>query len=160
MSSIQTKNTTDQKFSERFNFCFDCPFGATMWSGCDVSAIAPAKNAKQKKNCGSCNQQKENWIPLNYSLWLKVVLLCYSGVQIRWQRVFCAGNQGIHQNFNKSLLTYKCWLIFMRMKQKKFFFFEKKKSKWPTQKKVIFQLRQFSKFFHENFMDWSLGWQN
>ena len=48
-SSTQTKNSTDQKFSERFNFCFDCPFGATMWSGCDVSAIAPAKNAKQKK---------------------------------------------------------------------------------------------------------------
>ena len=50
----------------------------------------------------------------------------YSGVQIRWQRVFWAGNQGIHQNFDKSLLTYKCWLIFMRMKQKKIFFFEKK----------------------------------
>ena len=32
----------------------------------------------------------------------------YSGVQIRWQRVFWAGNQGIHQNFDKSLLTYKC----------------------------------------------------
>ena len=38
-----------------------------------------------------------------------------------------------------------------------FFFFEKKNSKWPTQKKLIFQLRQFSIFFHENFMDWSLG---
>ena len=32
----------------------------------------------------------------------------------------------------------------------------KRKSKWPTQKKVIFQNRQFSKFFRENFSDWSL----
>ena len=33
----------------------------------------------------------------------------------------------------------------------------KKNSKWPPKKKVIFQLRQFSIFFCENFMDWSLG---
>ena len=32
-------------------------------------------------------------------------------------------------------------------------FFLKKKFK----KKLIFQLHQFSIFFHENFMDWSLG---
>ena len=30
-----------------------------------------------------------------------------------------AGNQGNHQNFEKSLLSYKCWLIFIGMKQKK-----------------------------------------
>ena len=34
---------------------------------------------------------------------------------------------------------------------------KKKISKWPTEKKLIFQNRQFSKFFRENFMDWSLG---
>ena len=62
----------------------------------------------------------------------------YSGVQIRWQRIFWAGNQGIHQNFEKSLLTYKCWLIFMRMKQKKIFFLKKTIPKWPTQKKLSF----------------------
>ena len=33
---------------------------------------------------------------------------------------------------------------------------EKKKSKWPTQKKGVFQHRQFSIFFREHFMDWSL----
>ena len=32
----------------------------------------------------------------------------YSGVQIRWQRLFWAENQGNHQNFDTSLLTYKC----------------------------------------------------
>ena len=37
------------------------------------------------------------------------------------------GNQGNHQNWVPSMLTYKFWLIFMGMKQKK-------KSKWPTQK--------------------------
>ena len=41
--------------------------------------------------------------------------------------------------------------------KKKIIFFEKKISKWPTEKKLIFQNRQFSKFFRENFTDWSLG---
>ena len=44
----------------------------------------------------------------------------------------------------------------VRIKQKKIFF-EKKISKWRTQKKCIFQNRQFPKFFCENFWDWSLG---
>ena len=35
----------------------------------------------------------------------------------------------------------------MGMKQKKNFFFEKKNSKWPTQKNDVFQNRQFSIFF-------------
>ena len=48
-------------------------------------------------------------------------------------------------------------VFFIRKKQNKIFFFEKKNPKWPTQKKVIFQNRQFSIFFSENFMDWSLG---
>ena len=29
--------------------CFDCPCATAMWSGCDASAIAPAKNAKPNK---------------------------------------------------------------------------------------------------------------
>jgi hypothetical protein len=45
---------------------------------------------------------------------------------------------------------------FNKMKQKKRIQ-KKKNSKWPPKKKVIFQLRQFSIFFCENFMDWSLG---
>ena len=54
------------------------------------------------------------------------------------------------------LLTYKCWLIFMAMKQK-FFFWKKKMQNGRLKKKVIFQLRQFSIYFFENFMDWFLG---
>jgi hypothetical protein len=44
------------------------------------------------------------------------------------------------------------------MKAKVFFVGRKQKtnSKWPTKEKIIFQLRQFKIFFHENFMDWSL----
>ena len=37
-------------------------------------------------------------------------------------------------------------VFFIRRKTKQFFF-EKKNPKWPTQKKVIFQNRQFSIFF-------------
>jgi hypothetical protein len=51
----------------------------------------------------------------------------------------------------------KAFGLFNKMKQNFFFFFEKINSKWPPKKKVIFQLRQFSIFFCENFMDWSLG---
>ena len=68
-----------------------------------------------------------------------------------------SGNQGKHQNFDPSMLPYKFGLILMGMKQKKMFFFEKKNSKWPTQKNDVFQNRQFSIFFFEIFLDRSLG---
>ena len=51
----------------------------------------------------------------------------------------------------------KAFGLFVELKQFFFVFFEKKNSKWPPKKKVIFQLRQFSIFFSENFMDWVLG---
>ena len=41
--------------------------------------------------------------------------------------------------------------------KKKFKMADLENSKWPPQKNLIFQLRQFSIFFHEIFMDWSLG---
>ena len=46
-------------------------------------------------------------------------------------------------------------LVFIEMKPKKILF--EKKIKMADSKKIIFQFRQFSIFFHENFMDWSLG---
>ena len=44
-----------------------------------------------------------------------------------------------------------------RWSKKKFKMADLENSKWPPQKNLILQLRQFSIFFHENFMDWSLG---
>ena len=44
-----------------------------------------------------------------------------------------------------------------RWSKKKFKMADLENLKWPPQKNLIFQLRQFSIFFHENFMDWSLG---
>ena len=44
-----------------------------------------------------------------------------------------------------------------RWSKKKFKMADLENSKWPPQKNLVFQLRQFSIFFHENFMDWSLG---
>ena len=43
----------------------------------------------------------------------------------------------------------------MRWSKKKFQNGRLKNSKWPPQKNLIFQLRQFSIFFHEIFIDWS-----
>ena len=70
-----------------------------------------------------------------------------------WGGPFLAGNNSNHQNFDPSLLPYKCWLIFVGMKQIFLFFFEKQKTKWPTQKTWDFQICRFSIFFFENFMD-------
>jgi hypothetical protein len=50
----------------------------------------------------------------------------------------------------------KAFGLFNKMKQKKKNY-EKNNSKWPPKKKVIFELRQFSIYFCENFRDWSLG---
>ena len=56
------------------------------------------------------------------------------------------------QKFGPSLLSYKCWLISMGMKQKKKKKFAKKISKWPTQKNWVFQpppkAEQFLPKFH------------
>ena len=46
------------------------------------------------------------------------------------QVLFGARNQGNHQNFEKFLISNKCGLVFIEMKQKKNF--EKKNSKWPA----------------------------
>ena len=45
----------------------------------------------------------------------------------------------------------------LKWSKKKFKMADSKNSKWPPQKNLVFQLRQFSIFFHEIFMDWSLG---
>ena len=72
----------------------------------------------------------------------------YTVMHIFRQVLFGDGNQSNHQNFDPSLLSYKCWLIFIGMKQKN--------SKWPTQKNLIFQLRQFSIFFMK--ISWISPW--
>ena len=68
-------------------------------------------------------------------------------------------NQGNHQNFEKSLVPHKWWLIWVRMKQKKIFF-EKKKIKMAVSKKLLFSSPPILNFFCENFRYWSLGLYN
>ena len=54
---------------------------------------------------------------------LGILNLCmpcmYTVLHMFRQVLFWAGNQGNHQNFEKSLLSYKLWHVFMRIKQKK-----------------------------------------
>ena len=114
------------------------------------------------ENCKNVSSTKTNflvssfWI-FNFRLFWVVEIKIYTVQRYITHSKEFPGNQGKHQNFHPSILSYKFWLIFMGMKQKFFFFFEKKNTKWPTQKKFIFQNRQFSKFFRENFTDLSLG---
>ena len=68
-------------------------------------------------------------------------------------------NQGKRQNFDPSILPYKFGLIFMRMKQKKKFL-KKKIQNGRFFKMAVFQNRQFSKIFRENFTDQSLSQQD
>ena len=46
----------------------------------------------------------------------------YTVLHIFRQVLFGAGNQSNHKNFDLSLLSYKCWLIFIGMKQKNFIY--------------------------------------
>ena len=54
----------------------------------------------------------------------------------------------------KNDTSYKTQGFFIKKKKKKF---EKKKFKMADSKNLVFQNHQFSIFFSENFMDWSLG---
>ena len=72
-----------------------------------------------------------------------------------WGEWFLAVNHHNHKNWVPSILTHNLWLIFMGMKQKKSFL--KKQKKMAKSKNWVFQNRQFSIIFCENFMDWSLG---
>ena len=56
-----------------------------------------------------------------------------------------------HQNFNPSILSWKFGLIFMRIKQNFFFFFEKKIPKWPFFKKGHFSKSPILKIFSWKF---------
>ena len=57
----------------------------------------------------------------------------YTVLHIFAQVLFWTGNQGLTHT---CLLFHKCWLILIEMKQKN----SLKKSKWPTQRSLIFQL--------------------
>ena len=57
---------------------------------------------------------------------------------------------GLKTRVITSLLTYKCWLIFMTMKQKK-------NSKWTTQKKGHFPSPPILNIFFQKFHGWVLG---
>ena len=59
-----------------------------------------------------------------------------------------------YQNFNSSLLAYKCWQIFMAMKQNKNFYW--KKIKMADSKNWFFQLYSIQYFFCQIVRDWSL----
>ena len=58
-----------------------------------------------------------------------------------------SGNQGKHQNFNPSILPYKFGLISMGMKQKKYFFFEKKNQNGRLKKSSFFKITNSQNFF-------------
>ena len=66
------------------------------------------------------------YIPTSYTVWRNMT----------HSKEF-SGNQGKHQNFDPSILPYKFGLIFMGMKQKKFFFL-KEKIKMSDSKKLRF----------------------
>ena len=137
----------------------------------DGSTTIYNRICKQKGNGKSFHHATQNSILntfpnnatslLNIPFWKKIPHqmkdAMYTHAILWFPLSFLAVNHHNIKNWVPSILTHNLWLIFMGMKQKKNFFFLKKNSKWPTQKKVIFHLRQFSIFFFNIFMDGSLG---
>ena len=80
----------------------------------------------------------------------------YTHAHLWFPPLFLAVDHHNIENWVPSILTHNLWLIFMGMRQKKIFFLQKKNSKWPTHKKVIFQLCQFSIFFVK--ISWICPW--
>ena len=81
----------------------------------------------------------------------------YSRVQKNWNEVFfkILEEPSIVQ---KKMIPHIKGLDFsQRWSKKKIKMADLENSKWPPQKNLVFQLRQFSIFFHEIFMVWSLG---
>ena len=64
-----------------------------------------------------------------------------------WPKTSRARNQDNHQNLDPSLLPNRLWLLFMRMKQEKTIFFEKKKSKKSDSKKLCILKLAMQHFF-------------
>ena len=62
------------------------------------------------------------------------------------QVFFGAENQGNHQNLEKSLLSYKCGLIFVGMKEKNFFWKNEIKNGW-LKKSSFFKIDNSQYFF-------------
>ena len=61
----------------------------------------------------------------------------------------CSGNQGKRQNFDPSILPHKFGLIFIGLKQKKFFFLEKKVQNGRLKKTEIFKIANSQNFFRK-----------
>ena len=88
---------------------------------------------------------------------VKTLCTYYSRVHKRWQSFFSKilKKPSIVQ---KKMIPHIKGLDFSPIwSKKKFKMADLENSKWPPQKTLVFQLRQFSIFFHEISMVWSLG---
>ena len=94
------------------------------------------------------------WTKSNYLIISKIDLQSCAK-ELEWS-LFQDSGRTIH-SAEKNDTSYKWAGFFTDMKQKKIKMADLENSKWLPQKNLIFQLRQFSIFFHEIFMDWSLG---
>ena len=65
----------------------------------------------------------DNWTWLD---WYHSIGIRYSVFHDFIPPRFFSGNQGNHQNFEKSLLPHKLWLIWIRISKKKYFFLKEK----------------------------------
>ena len=92
------------------------------------------------------------WESINFNQLIIFILMGASGLLSHW----C-----LAQAFKMSDTTFVMPLQFTKLIWASliglFIFSEKKIPKWPIFKTAVFQNRQFSKFFCENFMDWSFG---
>ena len=87
----------------------------------------------------------------------KICFYMYSRVHKRWQSFFSKILEKSSIVKKKMIPHIKGLDFSQRWSKKKFKMADLENSKWPPQKNLVFQLRQFSIFFYKNLKDWSLG---
>ena len=115
------------------HFLPDCWRYLTFWYSHSLltQAIRKAKSCDEKSlRLKARRPSNIRFIKIFKYFWNLELLLKFHGkytvLHMFRQVLFGAGNQSNHQNFKKSLLSCKCGLIFIGMKQKKIFFLKNK----------------------------------
>ena len=106
---------------------------------------------------GGLYRWRENSLPIFWFPKLKEILTRYSRVHKSPPPFFSKILEKPSVVQKKMIPHIKGLDFSQRWSKKKFKMADLENSKWPPQKTLVFQLRQFSIFFHKNFMNWSLG---
>ena len=110
-----------------FSYCYLLGVSLlSLWWETRQFPLSPWNNVQSRSVCLRLVVQHKLWSLriLLQAQWQPISGKCNASftiwnTHISWHKLFLDGDQGIHHNLAPSMLTNKCWLIFMGMKQKK-----------------------------------------